>query len=91
VSFGEEKRGAFLEEKEGALHEGLSKTLESLRRGSWLFELAWRVFPWSHSFISEREHFTWRRGASRRRRRIYYPSFAHQERRTCQIEMRSDA
>jgi hypothetical protein len=28
--FGEEKRGAFLE-KEGALHEGLSKTLESLR------------------------------------------------------------
>jgi hypothetical protein len=32
VSFGEEKRGTFLEEKEGALHEGLSKTLESLRR-----------------------------------------------------------
>jgi hypothetical protein len=31
-SFGEEKRGANLEEKEGALHEGLSKTLESLRR-----------------------------------------------------------
>jgi hypothetical protein len=23
--------------------------------------------------------------------RIYYPSFAHQERRTCQIRMRSDA
>jgi hypothetical protein len=22
---------------------------------------------------------------------IYYPSFAHQERRTCQIRMRSDA
>jgi hypothetical protein len=35
VSFGEEKRGAFLEEKEGALHEGLRETLESLRRGSW--------------------------------------------------------
>jgi hypothetical protein len=34
-SFGEEKEGAILEEKEGALHEGLSKTLESLRRGSW--------------------------------------------------------
>jgi hypothetical protein len=32
VIFGEEKRGTFLEEKEGALHEGLSKTLESLRR-----------------------------------------------------------
>jgi hypothetical protein len=32
VIFGEEKRGAFLEEKEGALHKGLSKTLESLRR-----------------------------------------------------------
>jgi hypothetical protein len=36
-SFGEEKRGANLEEKEGALHEGLSKTLESLRRSlCWL-------------------------------------------------------
>jgi hypothetical protein len=23
--------------------------------------------------------------------RIYYPSFAHEERRTCQIRMRSDA
>jgi hypothetical protein len=34
--FGEEKEGAFLEEKEGALHEGLSKTFEILRRGSWL-------------------------------------------------------
>jgi hypothetical protein len=32
VSFGEEKGGANLEEKEGALHEGLRKTLESLRR-----------------------------------------------------------
>ena len=32
VIFREEKRGAFLEEKEGALHEGLSKTLERLRR-----------------------------------------------------------
>jgi hypothetical protein len=32
VIFGEEKRGKFLEEKEGALHEGLSKTLEILRR-----------------------------------------------------------
>jgi hypothetical protein len=32
VIFGEEKRRAFLEEKEGTLHEGLSKTLESLRR-----------------------------------------------------------
>jgi hypothetical protein len=31
-SFGEEKRGANLEEKEGVLHEGLSKTLASLRR-----------------------------------------------------------
>jgi hypothetical protein len=30
------RRGVFLEEKEGALHEGLSKTLESLRRSSWL-------------------------------------------------------
>jgi hypothetical protein len=29
---GEEKRGTFLEEKEGTLHEGLSKTLERLRR-----------------------------------------------------------
>jgi hypothetical protein len=36
-SFGEEKRGTNLEEKEGALHEGLSKTLESLRRSlCWL-------------------------------------------------------
>jgi hypothetical protein len=35
-TFGDEKRGTFLEEKEGTLHEGLSKTLESLRRGSWL-------------------------------------------------------
>jgi hypothetical protein len=33
--FGEEKRGTFLEEKEGALHEGLSKTIEILRRISW--------------------------------------------------------
>jgi hypothetical protein len=33
VIFGEEERGAFLEKKEGALHESLSKTLESLRRG----------------------------------------------------------
>jgi hypothetical protein len=32
---GEEKRSAYLEEERGALHEGLSKTLESLRRGSW--------------------------------------------------------
>jgi hypothetical protein len=32
VIFGEEERGAFLEEKEGTLHEGLSKTLEILRR-----------------------------------------------------------
>jgi hypothetical protein len=31
----EEKRGAYLEEERGALHEGLSKTLKSLRRGSW--------------------------------------------------------
>jgi hypothetical protein len=30
--FGEEKRGTNLEEKGGALHEGLIKTLESLRR-----------------------------------------------------------
>jgi hypothetical protein len=30
--FLEKRRGAFLGEKEGALHEGLSKTLESLRR-----------------------------------------------------------
>jgi hypothetical protein len=29
VSFGEEKRGAFLEEKEGALHEGLRKPLRA--------------------------------------------------------------
>jgi hypothetical protein len=36
VSFGEEKRGAYLEEEEGALHEGLRETLESLRRGSCL-------------------------------------------------------
>jgi hypothetical protein len=37
VSFGEEKRGANLEAKEGALHEGLSKALERLRRRlSWL-------------------------------------------------------
>jgi hypothetical protein len=35
-SFGEEKEGAFLEEKEGTLHEGLRETLESLRRGSCL-------------------------------------------------------
>jgi hypothetical protein len=26
---------SYLEEERGALHEGLSKTLESLRRGSW--------------------------------------------------------
>jgi hypothetical protein len=32
VSFGEENRGTNLEEKEGALHEGLSKTLERLKR-----------------------------------------------------------
>jgi hypothetical protein len=31
-SFGEEKRGANLEEKGGTLQEGLSKTLERLRR-----------------------------------------------------------
>jgi hypothetical protein len=49
VSFGEEKRGANLEEKEGALHEGLRKTLESLRRSFGCLELAWRVFPWSLS------------------------------------------
>jgi hypothetical protein len=36
-SFGEEKRGENLEEKEGTLHEGLRETLESLRRRSWLF------------------------------------------------------
>jgi hypothetical protein len=36
VCFGEEKRGAFLEEKEGELHEGLRETLEILRRGSCL-------------------------------------------------------
>jgi hypothetical protein len=36
VSFGEERRGTFLEEKEGILHEGLRETLESLRRGSCL-------------------------------------------------------
>jgi hypothetical protein len=36
VIFGEEKRGTFLKEKEGAPHEGLRETLESLRRGSWL-------------------------------------------------------
>jgi hypothetical protein len=35
VSFGEEKRGTFLEE-DGALHEGLIKTIERLRRCSWL-------------------------------------------------------
>jgi hypothetical protein len=34
-TFGEEKEGAYLEEERGALHEGLSKTLESLRRSSW--------------------------------------------------------
>jgi hypothetical protein len=34
VSIGEEKRDAFLQEKEGTLHEGLRETLESLRRGS---------------------------------------------------------
>jgi hypothetical protein len=43
------------------------------------------------AFILEREHITWRRGASRGGGRICYPSVAHQERRTCQIEMRSDA
>jgi hypothetical protein len=32
VSFGEEKRGAFLKEGEGALDEGLRETLETLRR-----------------------------------------------------------
>jgi hypothetical protein len=32
VRFGEQKEGTNLEEKEGALHEGLSKTLERLRR-----------------------------------------------------------
>jgi hypothetical protein len=33
----EKRRGSTnLEEKEGALHEGLRETLESLRRGSWL-------------------------------------------------------
>jgi hypothetical protein len=35
VIFGEEERSKFIEEKESALHEGLSKTLESLRRSSW--------------------------------------------------------
>jgi hypothetical protein len=34
-SFVEEKEGAYIEEERGALHEGLSKTLERLRRGSW--------------------------------------------------------
>jgi hypothetical protein len=51
------------------------------------------VFAWSlhgdyfHGVLastSEREHAY---GGGR----IYYPSFAHQERRTCQIRMRSDA
>ena len=36
VIFGAEKRGTNLKEEEGALHEGLRETLESLRRGSWL-------------------------------------------------------
>ena len=36
MSFGEDERGAFLKEREGALDEGLRETLESLRRGSWL-------------------------------------------------------
>jgi hypothetical protein len=52
VSFGEEKRGTFLEEKEGALHEGLSKTLESLRRGSYGDHFYGAIVS-----ISEREHF----------------------------------
>jgi hypothetical protein len=30
--FGEEKEGTYLEKERGALHEGLRKTLESLRR-----------------------------------------------------------
>jgi hypothetical protein len=64
-SFGEEKEGAYLEEERGALHEGLSKTLESLRRSSCVsLELAWRGYPWSLAFILQREHFAWRRGAS---------------------------
>jgi hypothetical protein len=50
VSFGEERRGAFLKEGEGALDEGLRETLESLRRKLLYFELAWRAYPWSVSF-----------------------------------------
>jgi hypothetical protein len=58
VSFGEEKRGAFLEEKEGALHEGLSKTLESLRRSSCVgLSLHGEYFHGAIASISEREHF----------------------------------
>jgi hypothetical protein len=43
------------------------------------------------AFTSEREHVYGGGAHLEEEGRIYYPSFAHQERRTCQIRMRSDA
>jgi hypothetical protein len=43
------------------------------------------------AFTSEREHVYGGGAHLEEERRIYYPSFAHQERRTCQIKMRFDA
>jgi hypothetical protein len=62
---GEEKEGAYLEEERGALHEGLSKTLESLRKRLLLaWSLHGEVIHGGLAFILQREHFAWRRGAS---------------------------
>jgi hypothetical protein len=43
------------------------------------------------AFILQREHAYGGGAHLEEEGRIYYPSFAHEERRTCQIRMRSDA
>jgi hypothetical protein len=57
--------------------------------------LAWslhgEVIHGGLAFILQKEHFAWRRAHLEEEGRIYHPSFAHEERRTCQIRLRSDA
>jgi hypothetical protein len=54
-------------------------------------ELAWRVYPWRFSLHSSKGAHAYGGGAHLEEEgHIYYPSFAHEERRTCQIRMRSD-
>ena len=91
-TFGEEKEGTHLEEERGALHEGLSKILKSLRRGScYLWSLHGEVIHGVLAFILGQEHAYEGEAHLEEEGRIYYPSVAHWERRTCQIRMRSDA